>query len=177
MYDYVRRILCLYASAHSYTFCFKTKCTSCLFSKAELQLSWLRLPLDSRLSCWHTWRFEPRQLYVQARDASDGDVTSKLLMSVTHIQMRIMKPTHECRHHGRATTSAPPLVLISAYISLEIQRSSTTAAHRRRMSVWPRGDYTKLLSDDISCIFCHPNPISCWVRLRLFAAVTPDLPD
>lgn len=104
-------------------------CTSCLFSRAQLRLSWLRLPLESRLSRWHTWRFEPCRLYAQPRDASDGDVTSKLLMSVTHIQMRIMKPRHECRHHGRATTSAPPLVLFSAYLSLEIQRSSTSARH------------------------------------------------
>lgn len=107
----------------------KQKRASCLFSRAELWLSRLRLPLDSRLSRWHTWRFEPRRLCTQARDASDGDVTSKLLMPVTHIQMRIMKPTHECRHHGRATTSAPPPVLFSAYLSLEIQRSSTSARH------------------------------------------------
>lgn len=53
----------------------------------------------------------------------------KLLMPATHIQMRIMKPTHECRHHGRATTSAPPPVLFSAYLSSEIQRGSTSARH------------------------------------------------
>lgn len=53
----------------------------------------------------------------------------KLLMPATHIQMRIMKPTHEYRHHGRATTSAPPLVLFSAYLSSEIQRGSTSARH------------------------------------------------
>lgn len=47
-----------------------------------------------------------------------------------------------------------------------------SAPHRRWMSVRPRDDYTTLLSDDISCIFCHPNPISCWVRLRSFAAAT-----
>lgn len=52
-----------------------------------------------------------------------------------------------------------------------------SVAHQRWMSVRPRDDYTTLLFDDISCIFCHPNPISRWVRLRSFAAATPDLPD
>lgn len=80
---------------------------------------------------------------------------------------------------GNSVPTTTFLTIFMFCLSLIINSTQQhfSAAYQRWMSVHPRDDYTTLLSNDISNIFRHLNPISCRVRLRFFAAAAPDLLD